>query len=249
MAASAWQLVCGLDAWRVTQIPRRPVRLPPAGADDDGDLLAAQRAAALSAAYHGDAGPVGFAWVRDCPGGPVQVLAAGPGMAVAGGGWDTVLKIPAGGRGEPTRAGGLARALGASPCRVRITVWAELAVLTHLTGWAMPLPDDPFASDLQAMRWALPDGSWLCEEEEPQFLASPYRWVLVLEALQDGQRDTSWLHAVAWGQCPEAALASTIGAKAGEADGDERVASQLSHFTAPYRWPLDHLTLPGPGHG
>ena len=30
MAASAWQLMCGLDAWRVTQIPRRPARPPPA---------------------------------------------------------------------------------------------------------------------------------------------------------------------------------------------------------------------------
>jgi hypothetical protein len=44
-------------------------------------------------------------------------------------------------------------------------------------------------------------------------------------------------------------LASAIGAKAGEADWDERVASQLSHFTTPCRWPLDHLTMSEPGHG
>jgi hypothetical protein len=208
MAASAWQLVCGLDAWRVTQIPRQPARLPSAGTDDDGDLLAAQWAAALSAAIS----------ARVSPG----LLAA------------------------------------------------------HVAA---------------AMRWALPDGSWLCEEEEPQFLASPYRWVLVLEALQaacrdepdgrhprsaewerdygrpipgqdcatqletvtrwhhDDQRDAGRLHAVAWGQRPEAALASAIGVQAGEADWDERVASQLSHFTAPCQWPLDHLMMPGPDYG
>jgi hypothetical protein len=147
------------------------------------------------------------------------------------------------------------------------------------------------AGGVEAAEVALPDGSWLCDEEEPQFLAPAYRWVLVLEALQaacrdgpdgrhprstewgrdyarpvpgqdcaaqletvtrwhhDGQRDTGRLLAVAWGQRPEAALASAIGAKVGETGWDERVASQLSHFTAPCRWPLDHLTLPGPGHG
>ena len=54
---------------------------------------------------------------------------------------------------------------------------------------------------------------------------------------------------MAWGQRPEAALEGAIGAKADEADWDERVASQLSAFAAPCRWPLDYLTPPGPGHG
>ena len=86
MAPTAWQLACGLDAWRVTQIPRRPELQAAAGpGDDHGDVLAGQRAAALGAAYHGGAGPVGFAWVRDRSGGPVQVLAAGHGLAVAAG--------------------------------------------------------------------------------------------------------------------------------------------------------------------
>ena len=40
------------------------------------------------------------------------------------------------------------RAAEADP---RITGWAELAVLAHLTGWTMPFPDDPFAGDLRAM--------------------------------------------------------------------------------------------------
>jgi hypothetical protein len=88
-------------------------------------LLAAQRAVALGAAYHGGAGPVGFAWVRDRAGGPVQVLAAGRGLAVAADGRGVVLKVPAGGRGAAIGAGGLARALGILPCWVRIAGVAD----------------------------------------------------------------------------------------------------------------------------
>ncbi|MGO8256639.1 hypothetical protein ACC792_37610, partial [Rhizobium ruizarguesonis] len=73
-------------AWRVTQVPRQSRRYSPGqpagGPDgDEGDLLAGQRAAALGAAYHGGSGPVGFAWVRDRAGGPVQVVAAGRALA------------------------------------------------------------------------------------------------------------------------------------------------------------------------
>src|SRR5438067_10872444 len=79
-------MLCGLEAWRVTQVPRSPRhRSPgqPTGApdEDEGDLLAGQRAAALGAAYHGGSGPVGFAWVRERAGGPVQVIAAGRPLA------------------------------------------------------------------------------------------------------------------------------------------------------------------------
>ena len=126
MAPTAWQLACGLDAWRITQIPRRPELQAATGpGDDHGDVLAGQRAAALGAAYHGGAGPVGFAWVRDRSGGPVQVLAAGQGLAVAARERDVVLKVPAGGRGEAAGAGGLARALGVLPCWVRIAGVAD----------------------------------------------------------------------------------------------------------------------------
>src|SRR5690349_17574911 len=87
MAPSAWQMLCGLEAWRVIQIPRPPGRRSPGQATgggldgDEGDLLTGQRAAALGAAYHGGSGPVGFAWVRDRAGGPVQVVAAGRALA------------------------------------------------------------------------------------------------------------------------------------------------------------------------
>jgi hypothetical protein len=107
----------------------------------------------------------------------------------------------------------------------RITVWAELSVLAHLTGWLMPMPGPAFAAALAAaegrlrdcalshavdaavaaripvisartsgpalavhvtvaMHAALDEGRWLCEQQEPQWLAPPYRWALVLDSLQ-----------------------------------------------------------------
>ena len=125
MAPTAWQLLRGLDAWQVTQIPRRPQRQQLSRPDDEGDLLASQRAAALSAAYHGGAGPVGFAWVRDRAGGPVHVLAAGRALAAAASSRHVVLKLPAGGRGEAMGAGGMMQVLALLPCWVRIAGVAD----------------------------------------------------------------------------------------------------------------------------
>lgn len=39
----------------------------------------------------------------------------------------------------------------------RITVWAEIAVLAHLTGWIMPLPGGIFGDDLRALPARLRD--------------------------------------------------------------------------------------------
>jgi len=124
MAPTAWQLLRGLDAWQVTQIPRQPQRQQSSGLDGEGDLLAGQRTVALGAAYHGGAGSVGFAWVRDRAGGPVQVLAAGRALAAIGDA-HVVLKLPAGGRGEAIGAGGLAQVLARLPCWVRIAGVAD----------------------------------------------------------------------------------------------------------------------------
>jgi hypothetical protein len=107
----------------------------------------------------------------------------------------------------------------------RITLWAELSVLAHLTGWLMPVPGPALAAALAAMtsrlrdcalshavdaavaaripvisadlsgpalavhviaamRAALDEGQWLCDQHEPQWLAPPYRWALVLDSLQ-----------------------------------------------------------------
>jgi hypothetical protein len=39
-----------------------------------------------------------------------------------------------------------------------------------------------------AMDAALDDGRWLCDQQEPQWLAPPYRWALVLDSLQAHHR-------------------------------------------------------------
>ena len=96
--APAWEVLQGLAAWRVTEIPRQPQR--PAVSEPAGDLLALQRVAALTSAYHAG-GPVAFGWIRQSAGGPVQVLAAGQALAAGTDGGHTLLTLPAGGRGEP----------------------------------------------------------------------------------------------------------------------------------------------------
>lgn len=104
-----------------------------------------------------------------------------------------------------------------------LSLWAELAVLGHLSGWATPLPnprlraqfasmpsrlrdctlahavDDavaarspaiaPTASPAALSRHVadamlgMLDGARRCAIEEPEWLASPYRWVLVIDEL------------------------------------------------------------------
>jgi len=126
MAPSGWQVLRELDAWQVTQIPRRPQQRHQVSApQDEGDLLAAQRVTALGAAYHRGTGPVAFAWVRERAAGPVRVLAAGQALAASSDGRQTMLKLPAGARGEALPAGGLARALAYMPCWVRIAGIAD----------------------------------------------------------------------------------------------------------------------------
>ena len=122
MTGTAWQRLGCLDAFRVTQIPRR--RDDPGDPGDPGDAGLPQRTAVLAAAYHaaqsapGAPGTVAVGWVRAAPGAPIHLLVAGSalrgsaGLAAAG----TALALPSGGRGQPVRAGGMAAALAALPC-------------------------------------------------------------------------------------------------------------------------------------
>ena len=69
------------------------------------------------------------------------------------------------------RSASCAPGCGASPCTLRqmraaqqaaardprITLWAELAVLAHLTGWLMPMAGPAFAAELAAMNRRLRD--------------------------------------------------------------------------------------------
>jgi hypothetical protein len=111
----------------------------------------------------------------------------------------------------------------------RITLWAELTVLAHLTGWDTPRPSPTFTASLHAMdtrlrdcaishtadaaitartpgistrvspgalavhvvtamRQALAGQTLPCQNEEPQYLAPPYRWALVRDALKPASR-------------------------------------------------------------
>src|SRR6201995_4593019 len=109
-----WDALGGLDAYRITEIPRRPEPAPPtaqAGSDDPGRI---QRLAALVAAYHAGAevkgngsGAVAIGWVRHDTDGPVQLLAAGPGLVGSDEGREVFLALPAGARARPLGRGSL----------------------------------------------------------------------------------------------------------------------------------------------
>jgi hypothetical protein len=148
-----WQVLTSLPAWQVTEIPR------PGGEDLDGDPGAEERVAALVSAY-GCGAPVAVAWIRDRPGGPVRVLAAGPALA---GGADTgqaVLSLPSGARGVPLGDGEAARVLAALPCWVRISgvsdvLLAEAREQPHGNQNAPSLERGLLSAWLDAFGWLL----------------------------------------------------------------------------------------------
>jgi uncharacterized protein len=120
----AWQDLDGLDAYRITEIPRRPeageTEMPQRQPDDPGRM---QRLAALIAAYHAGvgsrvngAGALAIGWVRHSTGGPVQLLAAGPGLVGSAGDGEVFLTLPGGARAEPLARGALAELFGQLPC-------------------------------------------------------------------------------------------------------------------------------------
>src|SRR6476620_3909386 len=113
-AMLAWDALNGLDAYRITEIPRRPepgAAPAPADSDDPGRT---QRLAALVAAYHLGAevksdgsGALAIGWVRHDTDGPVQLLAAGPGLVGSEEGHEVFLALPGGARARPLGRGSL----------------------------------------------------------------------------------------------------------------------------------------------
>ena len=112
----AWGGLSELDAYRITEIPRRPdagtAQRPADQPDDPGRT---QRAAALVAAYHAGAGSsrnhagaLAIGWIRHAAGGPVQFLAAGAALVGSDADHEVFLTLPGGARAQPLPRGALA---------------------------------------------------------------------------------------------------------------------------------------------
>ncbi len=160
-----------LEAYRITEIPRRPdadhVQAP---AHQQGDPGRTQRAAALAAAYHasaarrdGGTGALAFGWVRQHAGGPVQLLAAGAGL-VGSGKDDVFLTMPGAARAQPLPAG------------------AMTALMSELPGWrAVGGISDGLLPDAERR-----DGERQAPSLEECLLATwpgPFGWLLLAEPL------------------------------------------------------------------
>jgi hypothetical protein len=160
-----WQVLSALPAWQLTQIPRVPQHGDDARLDDGacGDGRT-QRAAELISAWCRPA-PVGVAWLRERPGGPVRVITAGPALAADSDGGQDVLTLPAGARGHRLSNGEAAQLLTALPC------WIPLAGVCD-----MLLAEDPprLPAGGRYGRPSLEDGllsAWL----------GPFGWLLLAE--------------------------------------------------------------------
>src|SRR5580698_4640622 len=126
----AWEILNGLDAYRITQIPRWPEPARPRRQSADPGL--AQRVAALAAAYHAGAGGAGtdgagtggqatgagavaIGWLRPGADGPVQLLAAGTGLVGSRTEREVLLTLPGGASAQPL-AGTLGGLMSVLPC-------------------------------------------------------------------------------------------------------------------------------------
>jgi len=173
---AAWDVLNELGAYRVTEIPRRPetdgMRPSP---DEPADTGRTQRLAALIAAYHAGAqangdGPAALAvgWVRHSTGGPVQLLAAGPGLVGGHAGQEVFLTLPGGARAEPLAPGTLAGLMARLPC------WRPIGAISDGL-----LPDHP---DRPADR--LPPSM---EECLLAVWPGPFGWLLLAEPLSTAE--------------------------------------------------------------
>ena len=164
-----WEVLSGLPAWQLTQVPRpsprRDEARPGDRAPDDGT---AQRAAELVSAWCRSA-PVAVAWVREQPGGPVRVITAGPDLAAGSDTGQDVLVLPAGARGQPLGTGGAAILVSALPC------WEPLAGVCDVLLAEQGTPG--LAPGTRDGRPSLEDGllsAWL----------GPFGWLMLAEPVE-----------------------------------------------------------------
>jgi uncharacterized protein len=124
-----WQVLSGLPAWQLTQVPQAAQHRD-GGLPGDG---AVQRAAELVSAWC-RAAPVAVVWVRERAGGPVRVIAAGPGIGAGSDGGQDVLTLPAGARGLPLEGGEAARLLAGVPCWVQLAGVCDVLLAEDVPG-------------------------------------------------------------------------------------------------------------------
>ena len=119
----AWDALNELDAYRITEIPRRSDGDATQSAQSEpNDPGRTQRLAALIAAYHAGTEAKGnglsalaIGWLRHSVGGPVQVLVAGAGLVGSEAGQEVFLTLPGGARAEPLRRGAMAALMSQLP--------------------------------------------------------------------------------------------------------------------------------------
>lgn len=166
----AWQVLRSLPTWQITQIPRRPhLSSDVAAGQDQADLGVAQRLQALVSAFHYGA-PVAFGWVRESPGGPVRVLAAGPALMGGADGSQVVLTLPAGARAQPLPPGEGTNLLARMPC------WMQMAGVSD----ALLVGQGEAGWQDRDTRPSLEDGllsAW----------SGPFAWLVLAEPVAFGQ--------------------------------------------------------------
>jgi DNA helicase HerA-like ATPase len=163
---SPWRQLCGLDAYRITEIPRRPSSETESGPDPGRDPGRAQRIATLVAAYH-SGGTLAYGWIRLQTGGPVQILAAGAALAGSNGTGDVMLALPGGARGRALGRGALAPAMSGLAC------WRAIGGISDglLVAAGEPQPDRvlaaPSLEDCLLPAWTGPFGWMVVAEPIP----------------------------------------------------------------------------------
>ncbi|MGP0024540.1 MAG: helicase HerA-like domain-containing protein [Streptosporangiaceae bacterium] len=172
---SPWRELCGLDAYRINEIPRRPDSAAAGGPRMERDPGRAQRIAALVAAYHAG-GTVAFGWIRLQAGGPVRLLAAGASLAGSSGAGEVTLALPGGARGQALGRGALASAMSRLACWRAIGGISDGLLLNpdapadreqaapSLEECLLPAWAGPFGWLVVAKPVPAPDLEWLAEE-------------------------------------------------------------------------------------
>ncbi|GLY81614.1 ATP-binding protein [Actinoallomurus iriomotensis] len=117
MAEPVWDVVRGVPACRLAEVPRR--RLTDEGEVPERDDGRDQRLAALVSAYHsGD--PMLLGWRRESAAGPVEVFVGGHGLITEEDDGGAALSLPVGGHGRMLGPGAVAEVMREFPSWVRI---------------------------------------------------------------------------------------------------------------------------------